>query len=258
MISIIIPVYNQHDMTSDCINTIRELTCDQIYELVIIDNGSDPPFVPPFTGFNETILIRNEENKGFPVAVNQGIKKARGGIICVLNNDIVVTPGWSEKLISWLDEYAIVGPLTNYCAGMQSITAPFYDDQDGLNSAAHEISTEHNGHSFEVNFIIGFCMVFKKSVFDEIGIFDESLWPCSGEEIDFCLRAVKAGNKIGVACDVYLHHYGSQTFQDMQKSGEVDYMKIVNRNDKHLAKKWGEDFWQRQEVLLEKNRAVHP
>jgi predicted SAM-dependent methyltransferase len=90
-------------------------------------------------------------------------------------------------------------------------------------------------------------MAFKKSLFDEIGEFDESLWPCSGEEIDFCLKARAAGHKIGIAQDVYVHHEGSKTFQAMESAGQIEYAQIVERNDKHLAEKWG-DFWQKQIV----------
>ena len=89
-------------------------------------------------------------------------------------------------------------------------------------------------------------MAFKKSLYDEIGEFDESLCPCSGEEIDFCFRTVKAGYKVGVAYDVYVHHEGSQTFSDMVEAGQVDYEKLCERNDKHLADKWGDDFGNNQ------------
>lgn len=251
MLSIVIPIYNQAEMTAECINAIREHTRD--FELVIIDNGSDPPFKPPFTGHQETVLIRNDENKGFPTAVNQGIRAATGDIICLLNNDVFVTPGWAEILTGWLDEYSIIGPMTNYAAGVQSTAIGFYDNLDGLSKAAADLTEENQGASTDVNFIIGFCMIFKKSLFDEIGEFDESLWPCSGEEIDFCFRAREAGRRIGIAMDVYMHHEGSKTFDIMESAGQIEYMKIVERNDKHLAEKWGADFWQRQIVHELKN-----
>ena len=247
MISIVIPVYGQAEMTHECINAVRECTQGD-YEFVIIDNGSVPPFKPPFTGFNETILIRNEENKGFPVAINQGIRAASGEIIILLNNDVIVTPGWAERLTSWLDDFSIIGPVTNYCAGMQKVTIPFYDNLDELNKEAEAWAEECTEEPQEVNWVIGFCMVFKKSLFNEIGPFDESLWPCSGEEIDFSFRAREAGHKIGVARDVYVHHEGSQTFNDMHKTGQINYVEMAVRNDKHLAKKWGWGFWERQEV----------
>jgi GT2 family glycosyltransferase/acetyltransferase-like isoleucine patch superfamily enzyme len=244
MISIVIPVFNNHDMTHDCINAIRETTRD--FELVIVDNGSEPAFKPPFTGFAETILIRNEENKGFPVAVNQGINAARGETILLLNNDVMCTPGSLNRLETWLNNFSIVGPCTNYSAGLQRVEIGTYQSLDGLNKEAAVFAEENAGESEEVNFIIGFCMAFKRSLFDEIGPFDESLWPCSGEEIDFCLRARAAGHKIGIAQDVYVHHEGSRTFNDMMTDAE--YKDICTRNDKHLAERWGADFWDRQAI----------
>ena len=246
MISIVIPVLNQHGMTMECIYSIMDNTQD--YELIIIDNGSAPFYRPPFTGFVPVNVIRNEENKGFPAAVNQGCQAAQGEIVILLNNDVIVTPGWAERLAAWLDEFAIVGPCTNYAAGLQRVETPLYISKEGLYDVAKGWSEEYDGAAEEVSFVIGFCMAFRKQLYDEIGGFDESLWPCSGEEIDFCFRAGAAGHKIGIARDVYVHHEGSQTFIDMAQAGQVDYDEICRRNDAHLAKKWGADFWQRQAI----------
>lgn len=248
MFSIIIPVLNQHDMTEECIYAVLENTQD--CEIIVIDNGSAPPFRPPFSGFVETRLIRNEENKGYPVAVNQGIGKAKGDIIVLLNNDVIATPGWDQKLRNALAAgYSIAGPMTNYAAGLQRTEVANYENKDELNQAAQEWAEQFSGDEFqEVNFVIGFCMAFTRALYDEIGAFDESLWPCSGEEIDFCLRARKAGRKIGIVESLYVHHEGSRTFNDLAKSGAVDYQELCKRNDAHLAEKWGADFWQRQLV----------
>ena len=249
MKSIIIPVFNQHDFTNECILAVRECTDD--YEIVLVDNGSNPPYVPPFTGFNETILIRNEENRGFPAAVNQGIRAANGDVIVLLNNDVIVTPGWADDLPDMLEEFGIVAPVTGYAAGYQKVGIGFYGTKDGLYEQAQEWTQEYRGCLQEVNFVIGFCMAFKKALFDEIGEFDESLWPCSGEEIDFCFRARQAGHKVIINHGVYVHHEGSQTFKEMERDGMVVYSDICKRNDEHLAKRWGYDFWLKQAVQEE-------
>lgn len=246
MLSIVIPVLNQHEMTMECIATVIENTppC----EIIVVDNGSEPPIKYGFVHDHEVRIIRNEENKGFPVAVNQGIRSANGDTVILLNNDVVVTPNWSEKLATALDEYSIVAPVTNYCAGMQCVQVSTYTNRDELNGSAQEWAENYQSAVQDVNFVIGFCMAFKKHLFDEIGEFDESLWPCSGEEIDFCFRTRKAGHKIGIAVDCYVHHEGSRTFKDMQNAGQVDYNGICARNDMHLAEKYGVDFWLRQAV----------
>ena len=91
MLSIVIPVFNQHEMTQECIESVRANTQD--YELIVVDNGSNPPI--PLKSMQEPIFkfttIRNETNLGFPVAVNQGIRAATGDRIILLNNDCIVS-----------------------------------------------------------------------------------------------------------------------------------------------------------------------
>jgi GT2 family glycosyltransferase/predicted SAM-dependent methyltransferase len=231
-----VPALNQHEMTTECVKAIRETTHD--YEIILVDNGSDPPI--------EGATIRNEINLGFPVAVNQGIKVAKGEFICLLNNDTVVPPGWSERLIDGLNRFSIVSAMTNYCAGIQATVLPVYYDRDGLNKQAAEFTKTRAGRELEVNWVIGFLFMFRRSLYDEIGGFDESLWPCSGEEIDFCLRARLENYKVGIMQDIYVHHEGSVTFRSI----DADYNAIVKRNNEHLMKRWGEDFWEKQLLPL--------
>lgn len=249
MISIIIPVFNQHDMSTECIQSVMDNTSD--YEIIIVDNGSEPPFKAPFSGFNEIRVVRNNINTGFPAAVNQGLREAKGDTIVLLNNDVIVTPFSINRLESWLDTFDIVGPVTNYCAGMQRVQLPSYQDIEGLNKEAEYHLESSEGECEEVNWIIGFCMVFKRQVWEKTGDFDETLWPCNGEEIDFCLRAKKEGFKVGIAQDTYVHHEGSVTFKALEDNGDLDYGEVCKRNDEHLAEKWGDNFWNEQAIQLE-------
>jgi len=269
--SIIIAVHNQHEFSDIAIRAVLEHTAG--CEIIVIDNGSEPAFKPPFSGFIETKLIRNETNLGFPVAVNQGIRAATGDVVILLNNDVIVTPGWSEKLelalisreviektkfgdafksYEFTDDdrpYSIVGPVCNYAAGIQGVQCAPYQSVDQLKESAAEWSEIYGDETQDVTFVIGFCMAFPRSLYFEIGEFDESLWPCSGEEIDFCFRAREAGHKIGVVLGCYVHHEGSQTFKDMQNAGLLQYEEVCARNDAHLAEKWGGDFWKHQKIV---------
>ena len=238
MLSLIIPTWNHNEMALECITAVRENTQD--CEIIVIDNGSDPPFVKPYTGFIDITVIRNETNLGFPVAVNQGIMASKGDIIILLNDDVVVTPEWATKLTSALQECSIVGAVTNYSSGVQRNDIGTYENKSELNKAVNEWEEDYEGEILEVRWVIGFCMAFPRSLFDEIGPFDESIWPCCGEEIDFCLRAGEAGHRVGIAFDCYVHHEGSVTFKEM--NSEHPYSEIIERNNKHLEKRWGKGF----------------
>jgi GT2 family glycosyltransferase len=247
MISIVIPVYNQHEMTNLCLKSILDNISDaQKAEIIIIDNGSVPRLNPKVDNTCIMPSIRNEYNLGFPVAVNQGIRASKGDIIILLNNDVIVTPGWIYLISEWLNRYDIVAPMTNYCAGIQRCMVDNYYNESDLYDTALKFSNDNKGKSVSVNYVIGFCMAFRRSLYDELGEFDESLWPCSGEEIDFCLRAKALGHQIGIVQDIYVHHFGSQTFKEMQSAGQLDYAAVCERNDRYLASRHGGDFWQKQ------------
>ncbi len=70
-------------------------------------------------------------------------------------------------------------------------------------------------------------MVFRKSLVDDIGGMDEQLNPGYYEETDFCMRARIHGKKLLVANDVYIHHYGSTTFNANKKL----QLKTIHENE---------------------------
>jgi GT2 family glycosyltransferase/ubiquinone/menaquinone biosynthesis C-methylase UbiE len=248
MVSIIIPVYNNHKWTEWCLQAVARNTKD--YEVIVIDNGSNPK-VELFVDMPIRI-IRNESNLGFPAAVNQGINESKGDVICLLNNDVIVTPNWIDWTYWHFDKLDVLGPCTNYCAGDQQVKISFYEDDSQLDSRAVDFHKK-NEHQFqETNFIIGFCMLFKKSLYDEIGRFDDSLWPCSGEEIDFCFRARQKGYNVGFVKDVYLHHEGSKTFHIIDEK----YGDIIRRNNTHLRSKWGIGWYSQNGIVFDGERVI--
>jgi GT2 family glycosyltransferase len=66
-------------------------------------------------------LFINEKNLGFPIAVNQGIRAAKGEIIIILNNDTLVTPKWLSRFEEHLKYADIVGPVSNNVSGPQKV-----------------------------------------------------------------------------------------------------------------------------------------
>ncbi|AMV24175.1 putative S-adenosylmethionine-dependent methyltransferase [Gemmata sp. SH-PL17] len=100
--SVVIPTHNQLHFTRRCVDGIRLLT-DEPYELVFVDNGSadgTPEYLRALAAADPRVrVVLNPDNRGFPVACNQGIRAAAGAQVLLLNNDTVPTTGWLARLL---------------------------------------------------------------------------------------------------------------------------------------------------------------
>jgi GT2 family glycosyltransferase len=100
--SIVVPLYNNLAFTKEFIDSVILNTTPE-FEIIFIDNASTDEtknYLNSILTSNQNVkVILNENNLGFPKAVNQGIQAAKGKYILIANNDIVVTEGWLEKLI---------------------------------------------------------------------------------------------------------------------------------------------------------------
>ena len=224
--SIIIPVCGQEEMTKKCVESIKKNSSD--YELIIVDNGS----VPNYQGPGE--IIRSEKNAGFPIAVNQGIKKAIGEIIIILNNDVIVTPGWLDHFADHLKYADIVGPVTNEISGPQKVAFPYEKPDGWLNEFAINLYKKNQLSSTPFHRLVFFCVAIKREVIDKIGLLDERFTPGNFEDDDFCLRAIEAGFHLVIAEDVFVYHYGSVTHRALK----LDYSAILTVNKKKFEDKW--------------------
>ena len=103
--SIIVPCWNQLEFTRQCIAALKSHTRPP-WELIVIDNGSTDHTDAYLAGVRDmaavpVTVISNTTNRGFPAAINQGLKVARGDYLVLLNNDVVVTDGWLDQLSRW-------------------------------------------------------------------------------------------------------------------------------------------------------------
>jgi len=117
---IIIPVWNQLDVTRECVTSIMKHTAYP-YRLIIIDNASDAPTASYLDSLKsakdlDLMLIRNSRNLGFVKAVNQGIGASDAPYLCIMNNDTIATAGWLNELVDVIEankEMGLINPSSN-------------------------------------------------------------------------------------------------------------------------------------------------
>ncbi len=255
LVSIVIPVYNHFDYTKQCLDSIIEFTgCE--YEIIVVDNGSTDGTPEKLKSYEKVKIIRNENNEGFPKAVNQGINAARGNYILILNNDVIVTDGWLERMVEVAQSSqstGIVGPLSNSVSGVQLDKNAKYESIEQMHSYAARLAIKNKGKVLEFPRVAFLCTLIKKDVINKIGGLDERFSPGNFEDDDFCLRAQIAGFKTVIAQDVFVHHFGSVSFKE---NGEDEYARRLEVNKQKFIGKWGagpEGIWLRGEKIKNRN-----
>jgi len=173
--SIVVPCFNHLALTRECLESIINYTDSNKYdfELIVISNGCEDgteDYVLSLQKSANVILYSNKSALGAGEAINTGIRLSRGDYFVTLNNDcVLVGPQWLDLL-----------------------REPFIDPKMGITGSLDLYSPE-----VESNFILFFCVMVKKEVFDSIGLLDTKTFDVGyGEDIDFCQRAKKVGYKI--------------------------------------------------------------
>lgn len=237
MTSIIILTYNQLDYTKKCIESIRQYTAPNRYEIIVVDNNSTDGTVCWLEQQQDIVFIANSENKGFAQGCNQGILKAKADNILLLNNDVVVTQNWLSNLLTCLhssEDIGAVCPVTNFCSYYQSIPVS-YKSLDEMQDFASKHNKTNPALWEERLKLIAFCMLIKKEVIYEIGLLDKRFFPANYEDDDYSFRIRFAGYRLILCKDTFVHHFGSVSL----KSNPQGHAESLQINKKRFIDKWG-------------------
>lgn len=203
--SIIMLTWNQLDYTKDCLQTLDEYT-DYPFELILVDNGSTDgtvQFLKSLKLDNQNLksykLITNNENRGVAKGWNQGLKEAQGEYLCILNNDILLTPQWLSKLIMHLDENQHVGAVSAHIIEGELKEEFQIYAKDYIVKNSDKIS--HTA-------ILLTCCVIRREAFIDVGYFDEQFEMACYEDADYMWRMTAKKYQLDVIHSVVIYHYG--------------------------------------------------
>ena len=224
-VDIIVPIYNAYEFAEECIKSILRHTELKKNNLILINDKSPDekisPMLKKYAGENSDkniIVIDNQENLGFVKTVNKGMKYSENDVL-LLNSDTEVTKNWLEKIVecAYSNEYiATVTPLTNN--GTIASVPNFGIDNElpknmSLDEYAEIIEKSSLKRFPELTTANGFCMFIKRSVINEVGLFDDVTFGKGyGEENDFCYRALNHGYTHVLCDNTFVYHKGTQSF----------------------------------------------
>lgn len=247
--TIIIPTRNQSSILKSCIESIQNATTYVNYDIVVVDNQTDDPETLEF--FKEieeqdVQIIPYPHPFNFSALNNYAANQVEGEILVFLNNDVTVINGdWLEEMVSHAHKPEI-----------GAVGAKLYFPEDCIQHAGIILGINGvAGHCFKyatrgepgqrnrlnlvqrISSVTAACLVVRKSVFEEVGGFEEENLGVAFNDIDLCLRIREAGYFNIWTPYAQLYHHES-----LSRGDDNDQHKKVRVNDEieFMRRRWGE------------------
>ena len=234
--TIIIPNYNGLSFMEPCFESLKEQTVKD-FKVLVVDNGSTDGSVE-WLKEHRVPSIFLKENTGFSGAVNTGIRAADTPYVLLLNNDTRVEPGFVAAMERAMDQSPKIFSVSSRM--IQMYHPELLDDAGDMYSILGWAYQRGVGRS--VNLYQKSCRVFsacagaaiyRRAVFDEIGLFDE-LHFAYLEDIDVGWRAKLYGYDNVYCPDAAVYHVGSGTSGSRYNQFKIRYS---SRNNVYLIYK---------------------
>ncbi len=228
-VSVVIPNFNGEKFLRICLPSLVKQTY-QNFEVIIVDNGSIDDSVEYINkNFPKFKIIKLQRNYGFAKAVNAGIKKSKGELVFLLNNDTKVDKKCLKYLLESVKSHPEVGFIQ---AKIINFSNPQKIDSVGdlIDSVGHLYSRGFNQNvrkftqAESIFLASGSGVLIRKFLFSKIGFFDEDFFLYM-EDADFFLRAQIAGFTGWFEPEAKVYHHRMGTAKN---NFEVETFKNLN------------------------------
>ncbi len=244
-ISFLVPVFNRLDLTQAFVTNLAQTVARGDWEAIIVDDGS----ADGTREFLETLrtpfrALRMERNGGYARAMNRAAAIASGEILGLLNNDLILRPGWLEPMMRLLEPDATIGAVGNIqvnpATGLLDHAGVFFDPE-GMPTHAHKNRRRPPpGPWRERNACTAACLLMRGAVFTRFDGFFED-YRNGMEDIDLCVRMRAAGLRILVSHESVVGHLVSSA--PGRHDANAANTELYRRRCARLAAPWGAREW---------------
>lgn len=245
LVSLIIPTRDKVDILRVCVDSLLEKTTYTNYEILVVDNGSvEPETLEYFEKLKADPRVRIVEDRlpfNFSRINNHAVRSARGSLLGFLNNDLeVINPEWLNEMVSRAvrPEVGGVGAQLWYPSELLQHAGIIL----GIGGVAgHNQKGRRRGDPGYFNRVIlpqnlsavtAACLIMRKDIFDQIEGFNEQDFSVAFNDVDLCLRIIKAGYQIvyDPYAELYHHESASRGYENtpdkfLRFEGEIERMK---------------------------------
>ena len=225
-LSIIIVSYNTKELTTKCLQSIYKYQWKNTIDIWVVDNASSDGSVEAISKkFPKVKIIASKDNLGFAAGNNLALKKAKSEFYLLLNSDTEVMENSFDNLLEFANSnnFGICScKVLNKDGSFQPNGGdlpeflPLFFWLSGLDDFIKKImvpiSYQQRTQNYykdgrEMGWVSGSVMLIKKEVLEKIGLLDKKIF-MYGEDVEFCLRAKRAGFKIGWTDKAQVVHLG--------------------------------------------------
>jgi GT2 family glycosyltransferase/glycosyltransferase involved in cell wall biosynthesis len=250
-LSVVLPIYGQEAVTLRCLASLlqeqlRPPAPSVELEILCVDDASPSGSLDQLADLiaecndNRLQLVRQPDNLGYLRTCNHGASLATGELLCFLNNDTVVTPGWLSELIKTLEGFpdaGLVGPMLIYPDGrLQEAGGIVWRDGSAWNYGRDgDADDPAYGFCRDVDYISGACLVMRTELFRRIGGFDNRYAPAYYEDTDLAMAVKDLGYRVLMQPLAKVIHYeGISSGRD----NDTGPKRFQERNARLFRSKW--------------------
>ena len=238
-VSILIPVYNELDVTVECLLALQQSLPDVSIEVVIADDCSTDPDVKILAAVPNLIYQRLAVNAGFIGNCNAAFTACRGEFVLLLNNDTQVMPGAIDALVAALDADPTIGaagPKLIYPDGRVQEAGCILKPNGEAAMVGLFADPEEGGYCYDrdVPYVSGAALLVRRNLVGDT-LFDPAFRPAYCEDADLCLRLIDRGYRVRfVANAVVMHHLSVSS----NRQSVTRKLRTITRNQQTLSERW--------------------
>lgn len=239
-IIIVLPVFNAHDLLTECLKRISRHT-DLPWTLIAIDDGSDDPQIRPVLKAFEAAhspgqvrLLLKEKNAGFITSVNSAFETilAENALsdrpVILLNTDAWVPADWASRLIAPLRQDTSIASVTPMSNDAEIFSVPAIctrqnlrpGQAEAIDALARDLPPDPT--LAEAPTGVGFCMALSPQYLRKVPQFDTAFGRGYGEEVDWCQKVRALGGRHVGTARLFVEHHGGSSFGTDEKRALID------------------------------------
>jgi O-antigen biosynthesis protein len=231
LISIIIPTKDNLKLLKACIESIEAKSSYKNYEIIIVDNGSKKKETKTYLNGLKHKVLSYYKPFNFSRINNFAVTNARGEHVIFLNDDTsVISQNWMESMLEHSEKPNVgaVGTLLFFPNGTIQHAGVLIGVRGIAIHAFEGLPRNDQGYKGfvqtirECSAVTAACMMMKKSLFVQVGGFDEKL-AFSFNDVDLCLRLREKGYSIIYTPHAQLYHHGTASRPYTEDNEEMRY-----------------------------------